>query len=253
MSISNKLNVIYENTPRVYESGKNEGFEQGKSEGLIEGIEQGIEQGKQIEYNEFWDIFQENGNRTHYSYTFGNGWTTENFKPKYSMQPQYIEAMFRHNDMEVDLVEYLESIGITLDTSNCKQMNYAFYFSNFTRIGEIDCRSLSHSTLTGIFGECGKLKTIDKLILSDNGTLCSSTFDYCFVLENLTIEGKIGLKSFSLQWSTKLSHDSLLSVLNALLENTTTTTYTLTLGKTNLAKLTDTEKAIATEKGWTLA
>jgi hypothetical protein len=31
------------------------------------------------------------------------------------------------------------------------------------------------------------------------------------------------------------------------------TTYTLTLGSTNLAKLTDAEKAIATEKGWTLA
>jgi hypothetical protein len=32
-----------------------------------------------------------------------------------------------------------------------------------------------------------------------------------------------------------------------------TTTKTLTLGSTNLAKLTDEEKAIATNKGWTLA
>jgi hypothetical protein len=32
-----------------------------------------------------------------------------------------------------------------------------------------------------------------------------------------------------------------------------TTTKTLTIGSTNLAKLTDAEKKIATDKGWTLA
>jgi uncharacterized protein YndB with AHSA1/START domain len=31
------------------------------------------------------------------------------------------------------------------------------------------------------------------------------------------------------------------------------TTHTCTIGTANLAKLTDAEKAIATEKGWTLA
>ena len=50
---------------------------------------------------------------------------------------------------------------------------------------------------------------------------------------------------------TALTHDSLMSIINNLA--TVTTTQTLTLGSTNLAKLTDTEKAIATNKGWTLA
>ena len=40
-------------------------------------------------------------------------------------------------------------------------------------------------------------------------------------------------------------------VINGL--QTVTTTQKLTLGATNLAKLTDGEKKIATDKGWTLA
>lgn len=40
-------------------------------------------------------------------------------------------------------------------------------------------------------------------------------------------------------------------VINGL--QTVTTKPTLTLGTTNLAKLTDEEKKVATDKGWTLA
>ena len=50
---------------------------------------------------------------------------------------------------------------------------------------------------------------------------------------------------------TALTHDSLMSIINNLA--TVTTTQTLTLGSTNLAKLSSEEKAIATNKGWTLA
>lgn len=43
------------------------------------------------------------------------------------------------------------------------------------------------------------------------------------------------------------------TVSNIKVSKTPTTTYTLTLGSTNLAKLTDEQKAIATQKGWSLA
>ena len=46
----------------------------------------------------------------------------------------------------------------------------------------------------------------------------------------------------------KLSHESLMSILYALKDGAN---LTCTLGKLNLAMLTDGEKAIATQKGWT--
>lgn len=51
--------------------------------------------------------------------------------------------------------------------------------------------------------------------------------------------------------SLKLSRESLIRIMEAL--PTTTASRKLTMGAQNLAKLSDTEKAIATGKGWTLA
>ena len=48
--------------------------------------------------------------------------------------------------------------------------------------------------------------------------------------------------------------ESLLSILNALKDySSSTSSWVCTLGTTNLEKLTEEQKAIATEKGWTLA
>lgn len=55
--------------------------------------------------------------------------------------------------------------------------------------------------------------------------------------------------SFSM--SDKLTHDSIMVVINGL--QTVTSTHTLTLGSTNLNKLTQEEKQVAIDKGWTLA
>ena len=49
---------------------------------------------------------------------------------------------------------------------------------------------------------------------------------------------------------TNLTHDSLMSIINNLTTKTSTTK--LTLGATNLAKLSDEEIAIAVNRGWTL-
>ena len=64
-------------------------------------------------------------------------------------------------------------------------------------------------------------------------------------LENITIEGEIA-NSISFSYSNKLTHDSLMSVINALA--IVETTKTLTLHADSKALLTDAEKAIATEK-----
>ena len=58
----------------------------------------------------------------------------------------------------------------------------------------------------------------------------------------------VSFKDFT--YSIKLGHDDLMTIINNL--STVSTTQTLTLGRTNLAKLTTDEIQIAVDKGWTV-
>ena len=70
---------------------------------------------------------------------------------------------------------------------------------------------------------------------------------------NLTTFNCYGVQSYSLNIYTlpNLSKESIMNIINCLCE--TTETLTLTLGPTNMAKLTEAEIAIATNKGWTIS
>ena len=83
-----------------------------------------------------------------------------------------------------------------------------------------------------------------------NATNTGNCFDGCGSLVNIT--GNPNFKTtFDISASIKLTHDSLIVLINGLL--TVTTAQTLKLGTANLEKLTDDEKKVATDKGWTLA
>lgn len=82
-----------------------------------------------------------------------------------------------------------------------------------------------------------------------NATNLNLCFRNCNALT--TITGNPNFKTSLLLNLPNLTHDSLMVVINGL--QTVTTTRTLTLGPDNLAKLTEAEKQIATDKGWTLA
>ena len=74
-------------------------------------------------------------------------------------------------------------------------------------------------------------------------------FDYCSSLEQIhmiNINANLRINS-----STKFTREALLEIIGNL-KAQTSGTKTLTMGATNLAKLTDEDKAIATNKGWTL-
>ena len=96
------------------------------------------------------------------------------------------------------------------------------------------------------FYNCTYLKEVVSIDLTDCSD-ASGAFTGCVSLE--TLQGFPGLKvNMDLSSSPKLTHESLMNVIN----NLATSTATLTLGETNLSKLTDSEKKIATDKGWTL-
>ena len=98
------------------------------------------------------------------------------------------------------------------------------------------------------WGDCYSLTELPALNLSKGGSF-TYAWQNCSSLTNLGGFGTIRA-SIDLSPCTKLTVDSLMNIIN---QAATVTRETMTLGSTNLAKLTDEQKAVATNKGWTLA
>lgn len=213
-------------------------------------VDKVFQAGEKSEYDKFWDAYQENGNKTNYSIYngafVGRDWTDDLFKPKYPMYVTDAQMMFRQTG-----ISDLTKAGVVLDFSRCAAFNYAFAFSAITKLPTID---LSSATNTATAFNDGKFKDLS-LIVSETTpvtTMLSGT-EY---LENLTINGVIGTNNPRFDDSTVLTHESLLSILNALKDysgDTSGTEWKVTLGNVNLAKLSEDDIAIAEEKGWVLA
>lgn len=124
-----------------------------------------------------------------------------------------------------------------------------FSYSTFTEIPQIfDFSDLTD--MSYMFSRCSYLTTIPEMDVS-KVDLMDSMCRSCSSLTDLG--GFIGLKcDLDLSSSSNLTHESLMNVINKAAD-VTTSPATLRLGRTNLAKLSDEEKAIATGKGWTLA
>lgn len=128
--------------------------------------------------------------------------------------------------------------------------------SNLWGLQKVGTITWTSPDLRNIFNSCNKLKKVDKLILPTTVTTVSSGFNGSYSLRHIgEINTIVASNAFNFTYSTLLNHDTLIRILNALYDYASegsTSTYILTLGATNLAKLTDEEKAIATNKGWTL-
>ena len=238
------------------QQGYNIGYDEGRNSGLTDGYTEGFEEGKQAEYDRFWDGIQNKGNRTHY---FGGfymaGGLDDWFYPKYDLNCTNCNSMFRGIvGTPIDLAQRLEACGVVLDTSKATDMIFPFAFcTGIKRLPHISFESVTAaSNMSAPFRGCTTLKTIDKVTLSRHANFPSTAFENCTALENITFD-TIAVNGLNLSWCP-LTHDSLMNTVNALEDKTSVGgTWAVTLGATNLAKLTDTEKAIATNKGWTLA
>ena len=194
--------------------------------------EKGIEKGKKDEYDKFWDNFQNYGKRTKYSHAFtGYGWNTYNFYPKYDIKPNegtYIFRAWEHSssDYKFSLKQRLEECGVKLDTSNVKAFDSTFsYNSEFTEIPTIDLTSAT--SISNLFTwTYGALKTIEKLVVNEN-TPMGGWFWNSLGVENITIEGTIGKSGFNISPCTKLSGQSIVSIIEALSDTTSGLTVTL--------------------------
>ena len=134
-----------------------------------------------------------------------------------------------------------------LNTSNVKNMEGMFgYCRNLTAIPTLNTSKVID--MDSMFYYCSGLTTIPQLNAS-NVTTMYNTFKGCSQLKSILMTGMKA--SFDISASTKFAREDLVTILNNLAAGTSS--KTLTMGRTNLAKLTAADKAIATNKGWTLA
>lgn len=134
-----------------------------------------------------------------------------------------------------------------MNTGNVTNMRSMFYgCRNIRTIPTFDTSKVTD--MISMFQNCQNITTIPMLDTS-NVTNMNNIFDYCRNLESIHMRGM--RVSFNISASTKFTREALVEILNNLA--TVTTSPTLTMGSTNLAKLTDADKAIATGKGWKLA
>lgn len=213
-----------------WNDGRSDGYQEGYAEGHSDGRDYGYEEGWDDAYpeglcderNAFWDAFQQMGNRTYYRYAFygqnSDAWTDAIYNPKYPIRAT-------------------ENIG----------GDSVFQASKITDT-KVDIEIGVNASYT--FISCYSLKTIRKLIVSENTTF-NRWFGGCEALENVTFEGIIA-NDISFADSFKLSNVSVQSIIDHLKDFTGQTGKTLTLHAYVGREVTEEQKATITAKNWTL-
>ena len=137
-----------------------------------------------------------------------------------------------------------------LDTSKVTNMDSMFgSCSSLTSVPQLDTRNVT--SMDTMFNYCSKLTTIPQLDTSKVTNL-NYIFNACRSLETIHM---FNMKvNFDISSSNEFTREALVEIINNCYDVTTLNkTAKLTMGSTNLAKLTDEDKLIATNKGWTLA
>ena len=233
MSIREKINEMVENTRRAFAAGA----------------------ASVPSMDSFWDVFQDYGNRTEYANAFrsgskdGGGWNDDTFTPKYAPITVVGSAngMFENTQItEIDVDK--------VDFSKATTFGTLFRYSEGIKSVVMDVSSATDMTNT--FRQAPNLRSI---ILAGLPANCKFTMAFygCTALLDLQIFGTIGQNGFSVSNSSLLTaptiRDHILYNLEDKSADTSGTQWVCTIGSFNLGKLTDGEKAMATEKGWTLA
>lgn len=122
------------------------------------------------------------------------------------------------------------------------------FLTTVPEINSINCTNFGY-----MFSGCTKLQKISKINMSKAVTV-GSMFSNTTSLTEIYFDGTINCNYINItSASSGLTHDSLMSLLNALADRSNESTqYTITIASKNINKLTEEEKSIATDKGWIL-
>lgn len=141
-----------------------------------------------------------------------------------------------------------------LDVSNATTTFAMFHLCyHLTTVPELN--TVNNKDFRSMFYSCDQNLTTIPLINLSNGEKYLNMFFNCRKLSSITFVGTINIKSNDLNLSPcPLDNATLDNIVNALSDNSgLETTYTVTLGSTNLAKLTEEQLAIVAAKNINLA
>ena len=166
----------------------------------------------------------------------------------------YFKNMIFSNNVTIastsfDSCTYLETVKYEAGVTTLNNS----LFRNCINLKEVELPNTLTTIQSRAFQSCSSLSTINfpnSLTSIPSG---NHPFQSCTSLENVTIENGFNCNYLNLSSSTKYSVETMVSWFNALADRTGDTAYTFTIGATNLNKLTAEQKAIATNKNWTLA
>ena len=188
----------------------------------IERVQEQIYEIAEAGKRQFWDLYQENGNRTGYDYAF-SAWENKWFTP-------YHELGTSDNPIEA--------------------ANYMFYGSRIHNAGTITL--CDEAEVYSMFHGARRMTAVH-IIIQGVLTDCENMFALCDELADLTIEGKIAA-DMNLQWCYSLTEASLRSVVNALedlYDAGEKFEYSLTFSAYSMEILRNTNLlSVLDEKGW---
>ena len=205
--------------------GYQEGYAKGEAEGYSKGEADGLTAGKQAEWSDFWDAYQKKGASKNYGYNFNqNGWTDANYNPKYPI-------------ITSNTVGSAESI---------------FQWSDITDT-KVPIEINSASKANSIFHGCDLLTTIRELFINQYEFDFSNWFKGCKALKYLNIKGQIKGQFFDLSESPELTHDSLMTAVNAFYDYREPVTLADGVTVTDYIKTISTDFSIVAGQEYTLS
>lgn len=185
-------------------------------------------------YDEFWNSYQNHGNRESYKNAFGNTyWNNDTFKPKYDLNIRSNSYnIFDDSQISGSLPEILKSLGIKMEITNISYQSGGFVNTQFTEVEYLfkNCAP----TLSSVFGGSNKLHTL-KIGTIVKSQQFNNTFGSLPALVNLTVEGEIGQNGFDVSKCPLLSKASIENVVNCLSDDTTDKTITFSKTSVNNA------------------
>lgn len=142
-----------------------------KFERILQNVPRVFASGQQNSYRSFWNVYQENGNRTAYDYGFYR-WHAEDFKPLHSIiATGSASHMFANSTIGGNLAANLSQRDIRLDTSAATDASSVYYHTEFTHVPVLDLSGLTAAS-ANLFGSSAYLKTIDGIKFNSSSEQC---------------------------------------------------------------------------------